>query len=112
MSRDYKSVCCSGRGDTCAADEAPKPEYPEPPVFRGANGAEAFGARAVAAEVTPAELREHLTFPSEWGPSEWGPIPFLPPPDILLRRMENQWGNLDSYRGLATTAKGAKSLHV
>jgi hypothetical protein len=41
---------------------------------RGAGAAEAYGARAVAAEVEPARLREMLTYPREWGPSEWGEL--------------------------------------
>ncbi|GBF96914.1 protoporphyrin IX magnesium chelatase [Raphidocelis subcapitata] len=71
---------------------------------KGAGGAAAFGARAVGAEVTPARLKEMLSFPKEWGPTEWGPIPFLPDPDTLVRRMEAQWGPLDQYQGLSTTA--------
>ena len=39
---------------------------------RGVGPAEAFGAQPLAADVTPAKLREMLTFPEEWGPSEWG----------------------------------------
>ena len=39
---------------------------------RGVGPAEAFGAKPLAADVTPAKLREMLTFPEEWGPSEWG----------------------------------------
>lgn len=31
----------------------------------------------------------------EWGPTEWGPIPFLPDSDLLVRRLERQWGDLD-----------------
>lgn len=42
-----------------------------------------------------------LTFPSEWGPSEWGPIPFLPENDLLVQKMERQWGDLRSYRWVA-----------
>lgn len=71
------------------------------------NGAGRFGARAAAAEVSGAELRQQLTYPAEWGPSEWGPMPYLPSLDVLVSRMENQWGDLSSYRGLSTSAKGA-----
>ena len=47
-----------------------------------------------------------LTYPTEWGPTEWGPIPFLPEPDVLVRSMEAQWGDLAAYRGMATSASG------
>ena len=33
--------------------------------------------------------------------TQWGPTPFLPFPDVLIRRMEAAWGNLESYSGLA-----------
>lgn len=36
-----------------------------------------------------------------------GPIPFLPDNDILVRRLEAQWGELGGYRGLATSGRGA-----
>ena len=39
--------------------------------------------RAAAADMTPKQLKEHLTFPQTWGPTEWGPISFLPEHDIL-----------------------------
>lgn len=74
---------------------------------RGAGAAEAFGAEAVGAEVTAAQLKGMLTFPKDWGPTEWGPIPFLPENDILVRRMESQWGPLDQYHGLNTTGTRA-----
>ena len=51
---------------------------------RGAGEAEAFGLRAAAADMSPKQLREHLTFPQSWGPTEWGPISFLPEHDILV----------------------------
>lgn len=35
-----------------------------------------------------------------------GPIPFLPGSDILVRRLEAQWGELGKYRGLSTSAAG------
>ena len=73
---------------------------------RGAGSAEEFGTQPAAVEVSPSKLRAQLTKPTEWGPSEWGPIPFLPSPDVLVSRMENQWGPLDDYRGISTTAKG------
>ena len=52
-------------------------------IMQGAGEAEAFGARAAAADMTPKQLKEHLTFPQIWGPTEWGPISFLPEHDIL-----------------------------
>ena len=51
---------------------------------RGVGDAEAFGLRAAAADMTPKQLKEHLTFPQTWGPTEWGPISFLPDHDILV----------------------------
>ena len=53
-------------------------------AHRGAGEAEAFGLRAAAADMTPKQLKEHLTFPQTWGPTEWGPISFLPDHDILV----------------------------
>ena len=47
----------------------------------GAGAAEAFGARAEAADVSMAALKAALTFSEEGGPNEWGPIPFLPDSD-------------------------------
>jgi len=44
----------------------------------GAGPAEAFGAQAAAAEVSPKRLKEWLAFNPLWGPTEWGPVPFLP----------------------------------
>lgn len=38
----------------------------------GAGPAAAFGAAAVGAEVTPAQLKQMLAFPKDWGPTEWG----------------------------------------
>ncbi|CAG9464037.1 unnamed protein product [Pedinophyceae sp. YPF-701] len=72
----------------------------------GAAGAESYGFRPATASVTPRDLKAMLTFPRSWGPSEWGPIPYLPDPDILVSRMENQWGSLDTYRGIMTSARG------
>lgn len=59
--------------------------------------------------MSPKRLRELLTYPVAWGPSEWGPISFLPQHDLLVANMERQWGDLDEYRGLSTSAKGATS---
>ena len=56
--------------------------------------AASFGAAAAAADVPAAQLRDWLSFPQSWGPTEWGPIPFLPPNDILVTRMEANWGDL------------------
>ncbi|CAL8470018.1 g9560 [Coccomyxa elongata] len=72
----------------------------------GAGDAEHFGAHAAAADVSPKRLKELLTYPASWGPSEWGPISFLPEHNLLVSNMERQWGDLDKYRGLATSAKG------
>ena len=54
-----------------------------------------YGAAPAVSAVPPRDLKAWLTFPSAWGPTEWGPLPFLPPADILVRRMEAQWGDLD-----------------
>ena len=62
--------------------------------------------RAVAAGVTSRQLKDALTYPPGWGPTDWGPIPFLPDPDILVNNMEKSWGDLDSYRGISTSAAG------
>lgn len=70
------------------------------------DAAAAAGAQSVGAEVSPKRLKEMLTYPPDWGPTEWGPIPFLPTPDILVQRMERQWGDLSRYRGIQSTAKG------
>jgi len=37
-----------------------------------------------------------------------GPIDFLPSADLLVRNMERQWGEVDRYRGIATSATGAR----
>jgi hypothetical protein len=50
---------------------------------RGAGPAAAFGAEPVGAEVTPARLKEMLSFPKEWGPTEWGE-----PPASAVARIE------------------------
>ncbi|GMH35161.1 hypothetical protein BSKO_03029 [Bryopsis sp. KO-2023] len=94
--------------------EALKAQEGQRTVFKGKDGihtagsgsAEQYGVQAAAAEVAPRELKEMLTYPEEWGPWEWGPIPFLPENDILVQRVEKQWGKLERYRGLSTTAKG------
>ncbi|GIM01458.1 hypothetical protein Vretimale_6174, partial [Volvox reticuliferus] len=51
--------------------------------------------------------QELLTYPPEWGPTEWGPLPYLPDNDVLVERMERQWGELRTYRGLNTSISGA-----
>ena len=84
-------------------------------VARGAAGiasagtgpAAAWGVTPAGAEVTGRQLAAQLTYPPEWGPTEWGPIPFLPDNDILVEKMEKQWGNLSTYRGIASTASGS-----
>ncbi|KAG2494735.1 hypothetical protein HYH03_007247 [Edaphochlamys debaryana] len=75
-------------------------------TLRGAGPAAAFGASPSPGEMTPTRLKELLTYPQDWGPSEWGPVPYLPDPDVLVTRMERQWGDLRVYRGLNTSAKG------
>ena len=60
------------------------------------------GVSIAGEDVSPARLKKWLRFPDEWGPTEWGPMPFLPASDVLVRNMENAWGPLDSYNGLAT----------
>ena len=52
---------------------------------RGAGDAEAAGFTAVAAEISPQQLRSTLTFPPAYGPTDWGPMPFLPDPDLLVQ---------------------------
>ena len=81
-----------------------------PAARRGAGDAAEAGFQAIAAEVTPRELRDQLTFPPAFGATEWGPIPFLPDPDLLVQRMEAAWGDLDRYGGISTTAAGAHWL--
>lgn len=77
-------------------------------VAHGAGPAAQFGVQAVATDIPAARLKEMLTYPDGWGPTEWGPIPFLPEPDILVRKMEGQWGDLSQYRsGLSTSTSGA-----
>ncbi|KAK9843478.1 hypothetical protein WJX81_004582 [Elliptochloris bilobata] len=107
------------RGDPQAAGEALvnalRAQEDARAVSRGAAGiqalgggeAEQYGARAAAAEVSGRELRAQLTYPSDWGPTEWGPIDFLPSSDLLVRNMERQWGDLDRYLGIATSAAGS-----
>eukprot|EP00955_Chlamydomonas_euryale_P118565 366549-Chlamydomonas_euryale.AAC.12 len=65
---------------------------------RSAAAAAAAGMAAAAAEVPPSQLKGWLKYPEEWGPTEWGPIPYLPDNDVLVQRMEKQWGDLRSYR--------------
>ena len=66
----------------------------------------ADGLLTVCAGVSSVQLKRDLSFPAAWGPTEWGPIPFLPDPDVLVRRTERQWGPLDRYRGLQTSGAG------
>jgi magnesium chelatase subunit H len=74
---------------------------------QGAGPAAEFGVTATAVDVSSKKLKEMLTFPEEWGPTEWGPIPFLPEKDILVQKMERQWGDLQKYRsGLSSTTQG------
>jgi magnesium chelatase subunit H len=63
-------------------------------------------ATITAVDITPAALKEYLTFPQGYGPTEWGPIPFLPDSRILVQRLEKQWGQLGKYRGICTSNTG------
>jgi magnesium chelatase subunit H len=72
----------------------------------GGGPAAPWGVTPAAAEISPSQLREMLTFPPDWGPTEWGPIPYLPDNDVLVKRMEAQWGNLNAYRGINSTMNG------
>ena len=68
---------------------------------------------AVAGEnVSPKRLKEWISFPESWGPTEFGPIPFLPTPDVLVKRMEQAWGPLDAYNGLATVQGKERGSYV
>jgi len=58
------------------------------------SGLTARGVRSAADEVPPSELKDWLRFPATWGPTEWGPIDYLPSKDILVDRLERQWGDL------------------
>lgn len=86
--------------------EALKAQEGQRTVAKGAKGIqeaggallETSGVEPVGAEVNPRKLKEMLTYPAEWGPSEWGPIPFLPSNDILVQRLQSQWGDLYRYR--------------
>ncbi len=64
------------------------------------------GVRVRAAEVSPRELRDWLTFPNEWGPTEWGPIPFLPDASVLAHKLESQWGQLGNPSHLSVSSEG------
>lgn len=89
--------------------EALKMQQEQSVVFRGAAGVEALGvgaaaasgARAAAYDVPPTELKDRLTYPPSWGPSEWGPIPYLPDNDVLVQRLERQWGDVQRYRSVS-----------
>ncbi|WIA37068.1 hypothetical protein OEZ86_014043 [Tetradesmus obliquus] len=72
----------------------------------GGGPAAAWGVSAAAAEISPSQLRSMLTFPATWGPTEWGPMPYLPDDDVLVKRMEAQWGSLNAYRGINSTMSG------
>lgn len=41
---------------------------------RGAGPAEPFGAKPMAVDIEPKQLKEMLTYPDTWGPSEWGEL--------------------------------------
>lgn len=78
---------------------SPLPSFPAPALILPL-------PQVAAAEVGASELKSLLTYPDSWGPTEWGPIPFLPEPDVLVQRMERQWGELRAYRGINSTASG------
>jgi len=65
-----------------------------------------MGGQFFANDVSPSRLKEWLEYPREWGPSEWGPQPTLPDSKFLLKNLEKQWGSLDAYQGLGTSADG------
>merc|ERR1719482_2346105 len=73
------------------------------------SGLAASGVRAEADEVSAGELKDWLRFPATWGPTEWGPINYLPSRDILVDRLERQWGNLGTQSPgvLGTTSSGS-----
>jgi len=66
----------------------------------------ALGGNIGAAEVNSETLRDWLTFPKSWGPTEWGPVPFLPEPDVLVQRLEAQWGTLGNPRHISVSEEG------
>ena len=74
-----------------------------------ASGLAACGVRPEADEVPASELKEWLRFPETWGPTEWGPITYLPSRDVLVDRLERQWGNLGTQSPgvLGTTSSGS-----
>lgn len=86
--------------------EALKAQEGQRTIARGAKGIEeagsvklkASGVESVGIEVQPKKLQEMLTYPKGWGPSQWGPIPFLPSNDILVQRIQKQWGDLYRYK--------------
>lgn len=63
-------------------------------------GVDAAAAQVAGQDVSAATLRSWLTLPDTWGPDEWGPVPTLPPPDLLVARMERAWGSLETYTGM------------
>lgn len=86
-----------------------KAQEAQPVIFRGSTAvqeipiegrenSEGSSVRSVGTEISPMELKSMLKYPRQWGPNEWGPIPFLPSNDILVDRLEKQWGELGRYR--------------
>jgi magnesium chelatase subunit H len=65
------------------------------------------GLQSGSSAVSPSQLKQWLTFPETWGPTEWGPIPYLPDNTLLVDRMERQWGDVGSYRGIKSAADGS-----
>lgn len=66
-----------------------------------------LGAAICGTDIVSEQLKNYITFDESWGPNEWGPLPFLPSPDILVKKMESAWGDISKYRaGLSTTTSG------
>ena len=66
-----------------------------------------LGGNVDGSNISSIKLKEFLMFDEAWGPNEWGPMPFLPAPDVLVKKMEKAWGSLDKYRsGLSTSIRG------
>jgi hypothetical protein len=82
-----------------------------PAVLAGLRLAPAAGQHRPDARLPPGRRSSRPRLPLRTPPCRPpGPIPFLPDSDILVRRMEAQWGALEKYTGLNTTA--ARNLLV
>ena len=106
MFQGYDVGDLSDEVDGEALIDALKMQQEQRVIFGGEKGVEeigvgpaaATGAAIAAKEVTPEDLKAGLTYPETWGPSEWGPIPFLPDNDVLVQKLEKQWGDVKRYR--------------